>query len=427
MPAKRKAIEPKYENKSWVAYFMHPLSKRTVRCRLGTEQAAANAKCAKLNEVFLTPSKWAAPDFGQHEDLKTMWTGKATGVPVRAGEKTSAAMAAGLRLSYETLLRDHVALQTDYAKLRRLYEDHTGRRVRSGPCPSLKKALDDWKAGYVGRDPDHAYNVACDLQRFVNHFKPETPVDDLDRREKEIDAWLRGLKTKEQKDAKGNVVKPARPISAGRRQQMRRHVLRFLHDNGLRMDRSKDGVAPVSVKQVRDSRGAIRWLTSEQVAALAGKLEGDWRDAFELQAAIGLRPSEIPTLKKSDLGGDSETLTLSPLGLLTLKTGSRTITLSRYPVAQEILKRRAEKHAILFNHDGAAWDLDYWHKCYSKALKDAATAAGIAMKIDARVPRRTCASLLIRAGKSIEAVAALLGDDPATVREHYGKLRPEEA
>ena len=74
-----------------------------------------------------------------------------------------------------------------------------------------------------------------------------------------------------------------------------------------------------------------------------------------------------------------------------------------------IIKRRLDNNAVVFPEEstGATWrDPIAFDKAYSRALKDAARAAGIETKVDCRIGRRTCASILIRAGRSTEEVAA---------------------
>lgn len=163
---------------------------------------------------------------------------------------------------------------------------------------------------------------------------------------------------------------------------------------------------------------------------VAKKLPEPWSAVFQIQAAVGLRPSEVATLKRQDFSSDMATLTLSPIveAELTLKTGPRTIAIHRFPAAMQILKPMLadDKPDVVFNVEGKPWELKTFMRFYNKALKSAAVAAGVTMKMDARVGRRTCASNLLRSGKSVEQVAALLGDNAPTIREHYAAILPHE-
>jgi hypothetical protein len=57
---------------------------------------------------------------------------------------------------------------------------------------------------------------------------------------------------------------------------------------------------------------------------------------------------------------------------------------------------------------------------FVRQLSKAAHAAAITTPMDARIGRRTCASLLVQDNVSAEKIAALLGNNPAVVLEHYG-------
>lgn len=182
--------------------------------------------------------------------------------------------------------------------------------------------------------------------------------------------------------------------------------------------------------EIRRDRGGIRWLEAKSADELHKHLPAPWADIFQIQCQIGLRPSEVPTLKRTDFAPDLHTLTLSPVPRteLTLKTGPRTIGIHRYPEVLPVFKKllKATEHDLLFSNDGEPWDLAYFMTQYRDALKTAARAARIKTNVDARIGRRTCASILLRTGKSVEQVAALLGDDPKTIREHYAAILPHE-
>jgi site-specific recombinase XerD len=434
MPAKRKPLLKQNRGKFWSTLFRHPLTKRVVRVNLGTlsQHDEAEARLHALNAVFTDPTRWHQPNFPEGcEDLAAVWNEDLRGAAVRGktvrsgGHQVDAptrGIVAAHLATIDALREENMLLKAEARKYRKLYESTSGRKARVGASPSLRRALDDWKSAYQGKDPDHTKIVGYDLERFIDHFGANTLVDDLDGAEGKINTWLNGLQVSRRQGEK----EISRPISAGRRAQIRRHVLRFLEDSGLQMNRKT--VRTVSRKEIRRDRGAIRWLTRDQVVSIASLLQRPWLDVFDLQCTIGLRPSEVPTLKASDLSSDMNRLTLSPIGELTLKTGSREITIANFPKALTVIKQLAADAAddVLFLNNKQPWVLKNFMRQYKEALSFAATEAGIKMKMDARVPRRTCASLLIREGVSVESVATLLGDDPATIREHYGRLQSHE-
>lgn len=406
-----KAIKLKREpnGKSYSAYIRHPIFKQTRRIRLGANAAIAEQNLKFLNAIFTNPAAWENPPEG-NDDIRNQWFGIENLVETSTAEFPTIGEQI-LQASHDRELRDeNTRLKSENRTLRKQLERERGKKLRQGPSPSLQTAVDAWVKKLHG-DSDYARNTATDARKFVNQFGPETLVDDMEGRESDIAAWIGGLKT-------ANRI----ALSAGRRRQIRLVALKFLEDSGALM--SRKSVKPPTRKEVRRDRGAIRWLDADQCKAVSEKMTVEFKDVFDIQCGIGLRASEVATLKRADFSPDYGSLTLSPLGGLTLKTGSRAITVSRFPEVQKILKRRAESAQILFNQKGRPYLLRRFFKNYNAALN--AARGDIPFKLDARTGRRSCASQLIRAGKSIEAVAALLGDDPNTIREHYGKVMSEE-
>jgi integrase len=421
----RKAIQKRFEGKGakgvFVARFVHPLRRESIRFKLHTDPAMADRKLEALNLIFLgTPETWRNPPATTPDDVLRMWTGGA-GLPLTDSDlKDPDNSKLAIALSDAAFWKGEAQrYRAESNQMRRLLERERGKKIRQGPCPTLRQALDTWLKGYRTSNPSHMKMVRWDLERFVRKFEETTLLDDMECREKDIHSWLTGLTRTVTID--GEDVE--RQISAERRSQIRKHVLRFLDESGCLINRK--AVTPVSKKEIRRDRGAIRWLTAQESEAVEKALPLPWKQAFRVQLELGLRPSEVPTLKKSDITGDYETLTLSPLGALTLKTGSRSFNLRNFPAVAEVLKQLAGE--ILFpNPKGKPWNVKRFCRAYNAALKTAATTAGVTTKIDCRIPRRTCASLKLRAGVSVEAVAALLGDDSKMIKEHYGRILSHE-
>lgn len=421
----RKPLRMIEEGKNFVVYFNHPLTGKTMRFVLSDNAGAAGKRRDFLNLIFLHKEHWHSPPANCPPDLWAQWLGaearvSTDGRKVRKGKRELAASSDAVF----KLQLDVDFWKGEYEKLLQLYKAQEkelihwrGRKLRTGgPALKLGEARDQWVQKYTGRDSDHTKIVGYDLDRFVEKFGAGVDVDSLDGRESDIDAWLRGLKTK------GSDDKPGRFIGAGRRQQIRRHVLRFLADSGVTLNRK--AVTPVKRDEVRAARGAIRWLEKSQAETIAKNLEQPWADLFRIQVGLGLRPDELITLKRSDFSDDFAALTLSPYEHLTLKRGSRTIQVSA-PVRAIVRRRFEDKNVSLLFPDpdtNKAWaDPKTYNKRFNAALKAAAVGV-VGFKVDCRIGRRTCASLLLRSGMSTESVGAILGDDPATVREHYAAI-----
>lgn len=401
----RKPLKPVYEVGGLAVRFVHPVSLRTVRISLG-QGSLADARLRDLNAIFLDPSVWRDPPATTDPDIKSKWLihcdSKGADVPL---DKPTLAKLATQAAEIQRLTDLVAAKERELVASKKYIEQILGRKMRVGSWPSLEKACEEWKAKYQGRDDRHMKNVGWMLDKFVAKFKGDTRLDLLEGQEKEIEAWLRGLKGK-----------------AGVRGQYRRYVLKFLTESGLSVDR---GLIPAPKKsEIRRDRKRIEWLDIGQARAVAEALPDYYSDCWRVQVGLGLRPDELITLKKSDLRGNM--LTLSPLKHLTLKTGSRTISVPAKTLA--ILTSRLKKNDIVFpqpvtiraTDPGGPWASErYFDLRYRTALQ---AVPGMPFTLDCRTGRRTCGSILLREGHSLEEVAALLGDRIDTVKEHYAAI-----
>jgi integrase len=276
---------------------------------------------------------------------------------------------------------------------------------------ALGEARDRWVEKQQG-DKDYVQDVIYTVKRFVGHFGEGTLLTELQGREEDLAAWLGGLRRADGK-----------PLGAGRRREVRRAVLRFLTESGLDLERKR--VPRPSQTDVRNDRGPIRWLSRKQAETLARSLPQPYRDLFLVQVGLGLRPDELITLKRADFSDGLESVTLSPLGPLTLKEGSRVIKLPES--VRGILRRRLRSGDVIFPAaNGRPYnDARVFDRHFRAALTTAAKAARIPIKVDCRTGRRTCATLLLAAGVPVVALGKILGDDPSTVLEHYGAVLPE--
>jgi integrase len=399
----------------WRVRFRHPLAQTAVRIFLGAADVAQK-HLDELNAVFLAPAHWRALPGGASEWLRSVWGGHRWAKGPAAAAQLDGAAEAELRVAHDAALRRIGELERKIRELEQLYRAAVGRKVRLGPSPTLRESCAAWLELFKGRDADHMKNVAWDLRRFVARFGGDTRLDALDGRERELDAWLRGLQAMQGPRA-------GKLITAGRRAQIRRHVLRFLRESGAGLN--ERAIPAPGRDDVRADRAPIRWLTKRQAEQLAGALAQPWADMFRVQVGLGLRPDELITLKRADFGEGLRRCTLSPLGPLTLKQGPRTLSVPER--VRAIVRRRLQSGDVVFPNprSGVAWgNAKYFDRHYRRALR--ATAVALPFMPDCRTGRRTCGSILLRAGRSTEDVAAMLGDNPATIREHYAAILPHE-
>ena len=411
------------EGDKYFVRLRHPILKKIVCFSLG-RKGEVQDNLEKLNTIFLNPDNWLNPPKETPHKIREQWLGPEGIVKLRgntiskAGKQTKPDSAETARLLVENealRLEREQLLQRIEAQAREL-EALRGKKYQKGLYPTLKDAIDTWLNRYKGRDKDHANTVAWDLRRFEAKFGGSERIDKLEGREGEINAWIRSL---ENRDGK--------PLSGSRRMQIRLYVLKMLTDNGIQVDRNK--LDRVTRKDIRKSRGSIRWLTRVQAEALAGYLKAPWADMFRVQCAIGLRPDELLTLHRRNFNADLSSLNLEPLKHLTLKTGSREIPIPR--AIRPIIELRLRQNEVVFPEPetGQPWhNPKNFNRRYKEALEAAVAKTNalpditkrINIAVDSRIGRRTCASMLIQDNVSAEKVAKLLGNTPGMVLEHYG-------
>lgn len=408
MGRKRKPLKMKLQGDRCYAVFSHPVRQRTVRVNLGPpEHARANLEA--LNAIFLNSRYWADPP-AEPAAMRAAWLGEASGdVDADAGIDGALESARA-----EALGRELAAARAENKRLLRELEHWRGRSLREVAPVTLYAAAENWCSRFVGRDPDYTRDACGVVRRFAQVFGAEEQIETLARRERDIAQWLAGLR-----------------VGSSRRGQIRTVVLAFLEDAGLQIDRQ--AIKRPSQSQVRADRGVLRWLTRAEAKRVARELKPYWADVFRVQVGLGLRPDEIVTLHASNF--EAGIVTLAPLGKLTLKRGPRSITM---PAAvRRIVRRRLRHCPIVFpqpvcyggrmREGRRPWHrVRYYNDRYRAALQAAGKAAGIPWKLDCRTGRRTCGSILLRSGMSLERVAAILGDTPGMVAEHYARILSHE-
>lgn len=444
MGRKRKPLQAFLRGRLYHTRFLHPLIKKTVSISLGGPDDARKNLDA-LNEIFLHETRWTNPPATTPASILRQWNrtnsvtlsgsdlskaGKLLS-PLRDEEVEGFIKAHPALARYVQKLVDALAMTKTQATaaadkvqecfsviatLERELEHWKGKRLNRGPLPTLQKAKETFLKNYKGRDASATENIGWDLERFIKAFGPTTTLDKLEGKEREINAWIRGL-TKEVKQG-GERVKV--PLSPARRMTIRLYVLKMLEECGATINRKL--IDRPGKKETRAARGAIKYLSREQAEQLARKLPQPWADMFRVQVAIGLRPDELLTLQRDNFSADFATLDLQPMGALTLKTGTRHIPIPA--TIREIFRERVKEQPVVFPDvdTGKAWtDPKKFNRMFLKRLRKAAAECGITVAMDGRIGRRTCASLLVAQNISADNIAKLLGNSPEMILEHYGE------
>lgn len=181
--------------------------------------------------------------------------------------------------------------------------------------------------------------------------------------------------------------------------------------NTARMKGLIDGDPLMGIRVPRGEAVPERWLTEEEVAALAKadirKPLDKVRDTFLVQCYTGLAYSDLPGISPDRV---------SPSGGLPVLTGYRRKTGQMYtvpllPECQEILARYAYRLPLMTLEQ------------YNMRLKAVADICGIDKPIASHWGRRTCGMILLNRGVSIEVVAKILGHaDIRTTQQCYAKI-----
>jgi len=446
MAAPRKPLEMKNEGNIFVTRFRHPCTAdaRVVRIRLGVERSEAQNFLSQLNTVFLHKQNWHVKPTHVDIEVWNAWKDPLGGIVVsssglvvdgvqvrKGGDARTLAREAILQSKLTFKEQECSELRRQLRTVQKQLEHALGKKLRTGPCPTLKVALEQWLENYTGHDDHHTQCVRTDLQRFTKQFGEETPVDEIEGLERRIDGWINGLKAEWGK-------RVGKTISAGRRKQLQQRIRRFLADSGVLLNHS--AFTKIKGEQVKRDRGAIVWLDREEIAKLIKHLEQPWKDAFSLQIETGLRPEELGTLRKGNFDDKFTKLTLSPAAPFELKTGSRTIHLTGISKhTRAMLKKQFEQNEILIPQTtGEAWVTEEWfYRSFNRALKAAGKKAGLpnTKPLDCRTGRRTFGSLVLRGDgwqkmNEIE-LAQIMGNSPRTIRLHYaalldGEVKPQK-
>lgn len=436
------------------AYLKHPTRNKTICFSLGT-WGDVQKSLEALNRIHMNKELWAnPPQDSTPTRIYEQWLGpdgilKLHGSgAVQRGETTLAAtpekvvaqqsMIEELKRQLETFQRKCEQQGAELEKLR-------GEEYQPGKCLTIGAARDAVLEAIAGKDPGHVKHVQCDLGRFCTKFGAATKCDAFKGGEVRINSWIQSLRKRDGK-----------PLGPNARNYLQIYILKLLRAGGVKIDASK--IDRVGKKEMNAKRQKIRWLTNSDASAVLAKLPQPYADAFHIQCRIGLRPFELLTLHRSNFTADFSELRLEQLtDVLTLKTGPRKNAIPIPSDLRPILEARARECEVLFpepaGHNskhprkvlarvrkqrrpaavgGQPWrDPDAFSRRFKNALVSAAKAANVTTPMDARVGRRTCASLLLQAGVPIVKVAELLGNSPEQIVNAYGdpsiKTMPMEA
>jgi integrase len=287
---------------------------------------------------------------------------------------------------------------------------------------------------------------ATEWQRTVVHLRPATcriydanlrnhVLPDLGEVElgkltpSMLRAWLSGLMTK--------VGRHGKPLAKGSVAQAYRTLNRVLV---AAVDNELLGRNPLSgIKPPRPDNDPMRFLSHEEVGALAAAMDPRYRALVLVAAYTGLRAGELMALRRSRIDLLHRTITVveqvqSMAGrhiVSAPKTaaGRRSVAVPRLVVnaLEEHLASYAESgvDGLLFPApEGGFLRLENFRR---RVWRPATLAAGVA-PLRLHDLRHTCASLAIAAGADVKVLQRMLGHASAALTlDRYGHLMPGQA
>jgi integrase len=437
MPARRYKVTPRLPDgrARYIATFRDHAGARRNR-GLGTaSQAEAELICAALVRLHLGgwPAHAAPEDLPRkavelfyNEDVGFEACADPAELPDEAMPPMDAAAGnyvAGLRHEVAELRAAHEAqaeqLRAARAELAALRTSMLGRAAEAAErCPAIAEARDLFAEHLAGTvTPKSASEYLAVLDRFLGGAGAGAPTPahiSAEALGAHLDAYTRGA------------AKPA-----VRRRKERIKLGRFINwaAKTWGFPSPMPSVPGPKSGAVARERGEIHWHSMAEVDAVLEGLAGDsyWRAVVGTLAFAGLQLAELAWLRSSDLQPRSAgglQLWITPSEGHQLKTAQRRRAVGVHPRLAELLEAHAAGDRWLFampehirrrprEGDRDRWRVDTLGKHLGERLPDG---------MDARSLRRTFGSLLLRAGKTAEQVAAAMGNSPAVVHAHYARI-----
>lgn len=398
--------KPLTRGKDSVVIFYHPVKRRTVRVRLG-DFNVVEENLAALNKIFLHPEYWEACPPGTPQTIRAQWGYVLS--ELEAHEATTSNMVERIEQAARARERELLRLLDEQARELSFF-----KRTRFGCNHTTLGDARDRVCLTVTGDATAQRDFRTTVARLVEKFGENTRLGTLVDRLEDLRAWV---------DTMRRTRNPRRgePIDVVTKRLTMKRILKFLRKAGLIIE-------PGAVKLWEVPEKAIEWTREEDIARVEAALPEYWAKVWRLQCETGLRGTEIPTIKRSDLFDGMLTLTAGT-GDLTLKRKTRTIPLSRR--AREILEEATKDREVAFPKPGRKpWTQATWNASYGYQLRKVARKLGL--RITGRHGRRSAASIWLHGDENgqnrmnISDVAAMLGDTERMVRGHYARVLPSE-
>ena len=187
-------------------------------------------------------------------------------------------------------------------------------------------------------------------------------------------------------------------------------------------------IAKIATKKEK-AKGDIIWHSAEEINKVLEGLNPFWQAVVATMAFSGLSAHELRGIKLTEYidGNSGKMWRIKPTEERSTKSLNR---IRNVAIHKKRLQPILDKY--ISEREG---DTEYFFPCLLAGRKaDLWNTVSFSIHLNKRLPdgmnalslRRTFGSLLIRAGKSEEEVAAAMGNTPDMVRKHYGRILGSE-
>ncbi|MDB4930568.1 MAG: int [Myxococcaceae bacterium] len=177
-----------------------------------------------------------------------------------------------------------------------------------------------------------------------------------------------------------------------------------------------------TIRLLKTSAPSFRYLTTEEVIALAAAADGVWHDMIVFAAQTGLRFSELTALEWTDINLTNRMVTVRRGRVMRQISSPKNYRIRHVPLSNavlDVLQARCKRDGLVFSYAerpiSSQTAIVYLHA--------ACMRAGIAPH-GWHVLRHTFASHLAQRGASLQALKELLGHSSITMVLRYAHLAP---
>lgn len=266
-----------------------------------------------------------------------------------------------------------------------------------------------------------------DVGRYMRHLADHSGVNSFSELTRaHVIAWMGELKEwgssgKPRPNGRMGMADITLRSTVGKLKTFLRHL------NGGVFPSAVQNLPRLNVGSASKVRSPEELLTPADTESIADRLRQPWKAVFLVLEATGARPTEVLSLKPSDISEPKadEVGLRRNLAIRDSKSGEpRTVWV--YGRAKEALDealRLAEGKAYVFQNT-AGGPTDY--TVYGRILRRAAKAAGIKKAVYPYLTRHGFITTMLRKGVKDKAIMAMTGHSTRSMLDHYGHLTQEE-